>query len=70
MSQLTSSINEMPKRTLPSQLATNPRNTSQAHMAQEDLTNQCNVVYTLWLGKHVDNKSVISTRPDSNIHFF
>ena len=39
MSQLASSINERPKKTLPSQLVANPRNSSQAHMAEEDQMN-------------------------------
>jgi len=47
MSQLTSSINERPKGTLPSQLVTNPKNSSQAHVAQEDPMNQCNMVHML-----------------------
>jgi len=56
MSQLASFISERPKGTLPSELITNSRNFSQAHVAQKDPMNQCNVVHTLWLGKQVDNQ--------------
>jgi len=38
---------------LPSQLVTDFINSSQAHVAQEDTTNQCNMVHTLWSRKHV-----------------
>ena len=55
MSQLTSSLSERPKKTLPSQPLINPRNFSQAHLAQDEQLNQCNVVYTLRSGKQVDN---------------
>ena len=51
MSQLTNTKSERSKRTLPSQLVSNPRNSSQDHVAQEDTMNQCNVVHTLQLGK-------------------
>ena len=47
ISQLTSFKSESPKGTFPSQSVTNHRNSSQAHMAQEDTMNQCNVVHTL-----------------------
>ena len=47
MSQLASSLSEKPKGTLPSQPITNPRNSSQAHLAQEDHVNQCNLIHTL-----------------------
>ena len=36
MSLLTISISERPKETLPSQLVTNPRNSNQVYVAQED----------------------------------
>jgi len=58
MSQLASSISERPKGTLPSQPVTNPRNFSQAHIAQEDPMNQYNVVHKLRSGKQVDKVSM------------
>ena len=39
MSQLASSLSERPKEILPSQLVTNPKNFSQAYMAEEDQMN-------------------------------
>ena len=45
MSQLAGSLSEKPKGTLPSQPITNPRNSSQAFVAQEDTMNQCNAVH-------------------------
>ena len=53
MSQLTSYKSERPKGTLPSQPITNPRNSSQAHVAQEDTMNQCNVVHILRSRKQI-----------------
>ena len=63
MRQLTSSISERSKRTLPNQLVTNPRNSSQAYVAQEDAMNQCNVVHTLRLGKQVNNQVSMLSDP-------
>jgi len=63
MSQLANSISKRPKETLPSQLVTNPRNSSQAHMAEEDPMNQCNDVSTLRLGKKVDNQVSMISNP-------
>ena len=54
-----------PKGTLPSQLVINPRNSSQAHMAEEDPMNQCNDVHTLRSGKEVDNKVSMAPNPFS-----
>jgi len=51
-----------PQGTLPSQAVTNPRNSSQAHMAQEATMNQCNEAHTLRSGKQVDNQ--VSMPPD------
>ena len=51
MSQLASSLSERPKGTLPRQPVTNPRNSIQVHMAEEDQMNQCNIVHTLRLEK-------------------
>jgi len=56
MSQLVSSLSERPNGTLPSQPLTNPRNSIQAHLAQEDQMNQYNIVHTLRSGKKVDNQ--------------
>jgi len=60
MSQLASFISERPKETFPSQPVTNPGNSSQAHMAEEDPMNRCNVVHTLRSGKKVDNQVSMS----------
>ena len=62
MSQLASFISERPKGTLPSELITNSRNFSQAHVAQKDPMNQCNVVHTLRSRKQVNNQ--VSMPPD------
>jgi len=51
MSQLASSLSERPKETLPSQTMTNPRNSNQAHLAQDEQLNQCNMVYIVRSGK-------------------
>jgi len=56
LSQLISFKSEGLKGTLPSQPIANCRNSSQAHVAQEDTMNQCNVVHMLRLGKQVDNQ--------------
>ena len=56
MGQLAYSLSERPKRTLTSQPVANPMNSSQAHLAQEDHTNQCNLIHTLRSGKRVDNQ--------------
>ena len=55
MSLLAGSLSEKPKGTLPSQSITNPRNSSQAHLAQDDHMKQCNLIHTLRSGKQVDN---------------
>ena len=55
MSQLATPQNERQKGTLPSQPITNPRNSQQAHLAEKQSLNQCNVVHTLRSGKKVDN---------------
>ena len=56
MSQLAGFLSEKLKGTLPSQSITNPRNSSQAHLAQEDHMNQCNLIHILRSGKQVDNQ--------------
>jgi len=62
MSQLANSVSERPKETLPSQPLTNPKNSSQANVTQDQQLNQCNVVQILRSGKQVDNKvSMLST---------
>jgi len=55
MSQLANSQNERLKGTLPSQPVTNPRNSYQAHLDEDQPLNQCNVVHTLRSRKKVDN---------------
>ena len=52
----------MAQRDFPSQPVTNLRNSSQAHMAQEDPMNQYNVIHMLWSVKQVDNQ--VSMPPD------
>ena len=60
--QLTNFKSERPKRNLPSQPVTSPRNSCQAHVAQEDIMNQCNVVHMLRSKKQVNNQ--VSMSPD------
>ena len=62
MSQLASSKRERPKGTFSSQPITTPKNFSQAHVAQEDTMNQCNMVHTSRPGKQVVNQ--VSMPPD------
>ena len=50
MSQLASSLSERPKGTLPSPSLTNPRTSSQAHLAEDQQLNQCNPVHTFEVG--------------------
>ena len=47
MSQIASFLSESPKGTLLGQAVTNLRNSSQAHMAEEDQMNHCYIVHTL-----------------------
>ena len=56
MSQLVTPQNERQKCTLPSQSITNPKNSQQAHLAEDQLLNQCNIVHTLRSGKKVNNQ--------------
>jgi len=56
MSQLASFLSERPKESLPSEQVTNPSNSSQAHMVEEDQMNQCNVVHILRSRKKVVNQ--------------
>ena len=58
---------ERQKGTLPSQSVANPRNSSQAHLAQEDHMSQCNLIHTLRSGKQVDNQ--VSTPSSSKQAF-
>ena len=63
MSQLAISQNEKLKGTLPSQPLTNPKNSYQAHLAEDQSLNQCNIVHTLRSGKKVDNQVSTPTNP-------
>jgi len=54
MSQLANSQNERQKGTLHSQPVMNPKNSQQAHLAEDQSLNQCNVVHTLRSEKKVD----------------
>jgi len=47
MSQLANPQNEKQNSTLPNQPVMNPRNSQQAHLAEDQPLNQCNVVHTL-----------------------
>ena len=67
MSQLAGSLSERPKGTLPSQPVANSKNSSQAHLAQEDHMNQCNLIHTLRSGKQVDNQ-VSTPSSSTSIH--
>ena len=54
--QLANSQNKRPKGTLPRQPLTNPRNSNQVNLVENQQFNQCNVVHTLMSGKKVDNQ--------------
>ena len=47
MSQLANPQNERLNSTLPIQPVMNPRNSQQAHLAEDQPLSQCNIVYTL-----------------------
>jgi len=64
MSQLANTQIERLKDTLPNQPVMNPRNSQQAHLAEDQLLNQCNVIHTLRSGKKVDNQV---SRPSNSI---
>jgi len=66
MSQLANPQNERLKGSLPSQPVMNLRNSQQAHLAEDQPLNQCNVVHTLRSGKKVDNQ--VSTPSNSIQH--
>ena len=68
MSQLATPQNERQKGTLPSQPITNPRNSQQAHLAEDSSLNQCNAVHTLRSGKRVDNQVSTPTHPIRHNH--
>jgi len=63
MSQLTNLQNERQKGTLPSQPIMNPRNSQEAHLAEDQSLNQCNVVHTLRSRKKVDNQVSTPSKP-------
>jgi len=63
MSQLATPQNERQKGMLPSQPIMNPKNSQQAHLAENQSLNQCNAVHTLRLGKKVDNQVSIPSNP-------
>jgi len=56
MNQLANPQNERLTGTLPSQSVTNPRNSQQAHLSEDQPLNQCNVVHILRSGKKVNNQ--------------
>ena len=66
MSQLANTQIARLKDTLPNQPVTNPRNSQQAHLAEDQSLNQCNVVHILRSGKKVDNQ--MSTPSNSIQH--
>ena len=63
MSQLATPQNERQKGTLPSQPIMNPKNSHQAHLAEDQSLNHCNVVHTLRSGKKVDNQVSTPSNP-------
>ena len=65
ISQLANLENERQKDTLPSQPIMNPRNSQQAHLAEDQSLNQCNAVHTLRSGKKVDNQVSTPSTPFS-----
>ena len=68
MCQLDNPQNERQKGTLPSQPVINLRNSQQAHLAEVQSLNQCNVVHTLRSGKKVDNQVLKSSNPIQHNH--
>ena len=73
MSQLASSLSERPKKILPSQLLIDSKNLSEAHVAQDQQINQCNVVHTLRSEKQIDKQLLMPSTPiqhNPSIHFF
>ena len=68
MSQLVTPQNERQKDTLPSQPIANPRNSQQAHLAEDQSLNQCNAVHTLRSGKKVDNQVSTPSNPIQHNH--
>ena len=46
----------------------NPRNSQQAHLAEDQSLNQCNVVHTLRSGKKVDNQVSTPSNPIQHNH--
>jgi len=67
-SQLANPQNERQKGTLPSQPIINLRNSQQAHFAEDQSLNQCNVVHTLRYGKKVDYQVSTSSNPIQHNH--
>ena len=68
MSQLATPQNERQKGTFPSQPITNPKNSQQAHLAEDNSLNQCNAVHTLRSRKRVDNQVSTPTHPIQHNH--
>ena len=52
----------------PSQLVMNPKNSQQAHLAEDQSLNQSNVVHTLRSGKKVDNQVSIPSKSIQHNH--
>ena len=68
MSQLVTPQNERQNGTLSSHPIMNPRNSQQAHLAEDHSLNQCNVVHTLRSGKKVDNQVSTPSNPIQRNH--
>jgi len=68
MSQFVNPQNERQKGILLSQPVTNPRNSQQAHLAEDQSLNQYNVVHTVRLGKKVDNQVSIPSNTIQHNH--
>ena len=63
INQLANLQNEKPKGTLPSQPLTNPQNSNQVNLAEDQQFNQCNIAHTLRSVKKVDNQLSMSSNP-------
>ena len=67
-SQLANSQNERLKGTLPSQPVTNPRNSYQAHLAEDKPLNQCNIIHILRSEKKVNKQVPTPSIPIQHNH--
>jgi len=68
MSQLANPQNERQEGTLPSQPVMNPRNSQQAHLAENQSLNQCNDFHALRSENKVDNQVSTPSNPIQHNH--